>query len=202
MQGSSSSLPAAAPLEALEESPHPGYVVSEQLDITYCNQAWDRRALEEGGEAAVLASNIVGRNLLDFVAPDLKSFYTEMFTRARALGQPVSHDYECSSATVFRLYRMQVFPLQPGAGFVVQNSLRVEHPHDRIALQPSSALYKDDSGLIHTCANCRRTRRVTDPGIWDWVPAYVASKSMNISHGVCPMCLEFYYRPSIKDLAA
>lgn len=186
----------------MEESPHPGYVVSEQLDITHCNQAWDRFALEEGGEPAVLASNIVSRNLLDFVAPDLKSFYMELFARARALGQPVSHDYECSSAAVLRLYRMQIYPLQPGAGFVVQNSLRVEHPHDRIPLEPSNALYKDDSGIIHACANCRRTRRVTDPGIWDWVPAYVESKLKNISHGVCPMCLEFYYRPAMRDRAA
>jgi hypothetical protein len=198
----SNSLPATAPLEALEDSPHPGYVLSEQLDITYCNEAWDRFALEQGGEPAVLASNIIGRNLLDSVAPDLKSFYAELFTRARALGQPVSHDYECSSATVFRLYRMQIYPLQAGAGFVVQNSLRVEHPHDRVALAPSDALYRDDSGLIHACGNCRRTRRVTDPGIWDWVPAYVENKSMDISHGVCPMCLEFYYRPLLKDRAA
>jgi hypothetical protein len=193
--------PAAAPIEALEASPDPGCVLSEQLDITYCNQAWDRFALENHGPGAT-AKKVISRNLLDFVAPDLKSFYRELFARARTFGRLVSHDYECSSATVFRLYRMQIYPLEPGAGFVVQNSLHVEHPHDRVALQPSSALYKDDSGIIHMCANCRRTRRVTDPGVWDWVPAYVEGKRTNISHGVCPMCLEFYYRPALEDRAA
>jgi hypothetical protein len=194
-------LPATAPLETLEESPEPGYVLSEQLNITYCNQAWDRFALENQGPAAT-AVNVVSRNLLDFVAPDLKGFYATLFALARASGRPVGHDYECSSASAFRLYRMQIYPLQPGAGFVVQNSLRVEHPHDRAPFEPDDVVYKNDHGIIHLCANCRRAERATQSGIWDWVPAYLESKGRIISHGVCPMCLEFYYRAPLKQRAA
>jgi hypothetical protein len=97
---------------------------------------------------------------------------------------------------------MQIYPRQPGAGFVVQNSLRVEHPHDRVALESNDAIYTDSDGIIHACANCRRTRRVAEPGTWDWVPAYVESKLKIITHGVCPMCLEFYYRAAMKNLVA
>lgn len=202
MSGSPNSLPSLAPLNVLDQSPDVSYVVSEQLDIVYCNPAWDRFAGEQGGSALVMAENVLGRNLLDFVPRRLKRFYLELFAQARELGQPVGHDYECSSASVFRLYRLQVYPLQRGAGFVVQNSLRLERPHDRTPLERDDALYADSKGIIHACANCRRTQRAANPAIWDWVPAYIESRGLNISHGICPMCLEFYYRPAIKKYSA
>jgi hypothetical protein len=197
-----SSLPSTAPLTVLDQSPDVSYVVSENLDITYCNPAWDGFAREQGGCVAAMSANVVGRSLLEFLPRELKDFYVELFADARALGQPVSHDYECSSAYVFRLYHMQIYPLQRGAGFVVQNSLRVERRHDRVAREPSNALYADDQGWIHACANCRRTQRSASPAIWDWVPAYLANRDLKITHGVCPMCMEFYYMPAIKKYSA
>jgi hypothetical protein len=202
MDGWPTLLPSSAPLAVLNASPHACYVVSELLDITYCNPAWDRFAREQGGTASVMTGNIVSRNLMEFIAPDLQGFYRELFSQARAQGRPISHDYECSSASVFRLYHMQIYPLQPGNGFVVENSLRVERPHDRVPFEPNAGLYQDRHGIIHSCANCRRTRRVSDLAVWDWVPAYLESRELNISHGVCPMCLEFYYRPAMENPAA
>lgn len=195
-------LPASPPLAVLDANPQPCYAVSEDLNLTYCNAAWDQHAREEGGTSAAMAGNVISRNLLGFVAPELISFYRDLFGRARALGGSVSHDYECSTPLVFRLYRMEVYPMRPGAGFVVENSLRVERPHDRPSVEPSDDLYKDKNGIIHCCANCRRTLRVNGPPAWDWVPTYLESRELNISHGVCPMCLEFYYRPTMDNLAA
>jgi hypothetical protein len=60
-----------------------------------------------------------------------------------------SQDYECSSAQVFRIYRMQVYPLRPGCGFVVINSLRVVHPHTRAVCEPDDVIYRCKRGLIH-----------------------------------------------------
>ncbi len=187
------------PVETLESSPEPCFALSEPLDITYCNSAWDRFARENGGGAKTLRRNIISRNLLDFVAADLKGYYAELFARSRALGQPVDHDYECSSSQVFRLYRMQIYPLEPGRGFVVLNSLRVERGHDRTARDPDDAIYRDSAGLMHMCANCRRTRRAHEPEAWDWVPAHLDGELPGVSHGVCPMCLEYYYRPYMKE---
>lgn len=202
MSGTFSFLPSAAPLNVLDESRDVSYVVSEKLQITYCNPAWDCFAREQGGSSAAMAASVVGRDLLEFIPDELKSFYLELFSQARALGKPTNHDYECSSPSVFRLYRLQIYPLRAGAGFVVQNSLRVERPHDRTSFEPHDAVYKDTNGWIHACANCRRTQRASDSAIWDWVPAYVSSHALNITHGVCPMCLEFYYRPAIKKYSA
>jgi hypothetical protein len=202
MYGKPSILPRTAPIAVLEGSPDTCFVLSELLSITYCNAAWDRFARENGGGPEVLASSIIPRNLLDFVNADLKKYYADLFAQARALGRPVSHDYECSSASVFRLYRMQIYPLERGQGFFVTNSLRVERPHDRVALKPDNAIYIHSDGLIRMCANCRRTSRAADPAAWDWVPAYVGPLEKRVSHGVCPMCLEFYYRPMTAKPAA
>jgi hypothetical protein len=109
------------------------------------------------------------------------------------VGRMQSQDYECSSAQVFRIYRMQVYPLRPGCGFVVINSLRVVHPHTRAVCEPDDAIYRCKRGLIHMCANCRRACRVGDAEIWDWVPAYVERPQRNTTHTVCPFCREYYY---------
>lgn len=183
-------------MEVLESCPDPCFALSESLDITYCNTGWNNFALLNQGGPEVLGARVVSRNLLDFIPDDLKSYHAGLFAKARALGQPVSHDYECSSATMFRLFRMQIYPLDQG--FAVINSLRLEHPHDRTPLEPNDALYLNSSGLIRMCANCRRTNRTNDPAAWDWVPDYVERVRRNTTHGVCPACLEYYYRPYLQ----
>jgi len=190
------SFPRAIPREVLESSTDPCFAVSETLDITYCNKAWNHFALLNQGGSEVLCAQVVSRNLLDFIPDELKKYHADLFARARALGQPVSHDYECSSATLFRLYRMQIYPLDNG--FAVINSLRVEQPHDRPKVEPNDAVYKNSASLIRMCANCRRTNRTDDPAAWDWVPAYVDREQGDVTHGVCPLCLEYYYRPYLQ----
>lgn len=189
-------LPQSIPPQVLENCPEPCFTVSESLAITYCNSAWDRSALLNQGSPAVLSHNVTSRNLLEFIPRELKQYYLDLFATARAVGHPVSHDYECSSATLFRLYRMQIYPLT--SGFAVINSLRLEHPHERVPVAPNDAVYRNGAGLIRMCANCRRTRRVDNPDAWDWVPAYLDLPYGDVSHGVCPPCLAFYYRSHLR----
>jgi hypothetical protein len=184
------------PINVMESCPDPCFVVTESLDIKYCNQGWNRFAILNEGGSEALAAKVVSRNLLDFVPQDLKSFHADLFARARKTGKPVTHDYECSTATMFRLYRMHIFPLNQG--FAVMNSVRVEHPHDRSPLEPNESLYRTEKGMIRMCSNCRRTNRPDDPAAWDWVPDYVERVRPNTTHGVCPACLEFYYRPYLE----
>ena len=96
---------------AVESSPHACFALTESLDICYCNSAWDRFALENSAETAALAASVLHKPFLQFVPEDLRLFYQEIFQRVRALGRMQSQDYECSSAQVFRVYRMQVYPL-------------------------------------------------------------------------------------------
>jgi hypothetical protein len=178
---------------AVESSPHACFALTESLDICYCNPAWDRFALENGGGADVFAASVLHKPFLRFVDDELRENLQHLFHRARAFGRLQSQDYECSSAQVFRVYRMQVYPLQSGFGFVVNNSLRVVHPHTRAVCQSDDVIYRCKLGLIHMCANCRRTRRVGDTEIWDWVPDYVEHPRRNTTHTVCSFCREYYY---------
>ncbi|MDQ3034620.1 MAG: hypothetical protein M3Y87_19580 [Myxococcota bacterium] len=56
------------------------------------------------------------------------------------------------------------------------------------------ALYRDPNGMLVQCSHCRRVRR-GDPSVtaWDWVPEYVARPQPRTSHGLCAVCLDFYY---------
>lgn len=177
---------------AVESSPHACFALTESLDICYCNSAWDRFALENEGPNA-LAASILHKPFLQFVPDDLRLIYKEIFQRARALGRMQSLDYECSSAQAFRVYRMQVYPLRPGCGFVVMNSLVIVHPHTRAVCEPNDARYRCQLGLIHMCANCRRTLRMDEPETWDWIPAYVEHPRRDVTHTICPFCREYYY---------
>lgn len=191
----SKTIPHAISREILESCQEPCFTVNESLDITYCNKAWDQFALLNQGSPEALRAQVISRNLLDFIPDDIKKYHAGLFQTARALGQPVSHDYECSSATLFRLYRMQIYPMEKG--FTVINSLRVERPHDRTPAEPTEAVYRNSSGMIRMCANCGRTNRAEDPDAWDWVPDFVEHMREHTTHGVCPLCLEYYYRPYI-----
>jgi hypothetical protein len=185
----------------VESSPHACFALTESLEICYCNSAWDSFARENSAEPAVLAASVLHRPFLEFVPEDLRPVYREIFERARAQGRMQSQDYECSSAEVFRVYRMQAYPLQPGCGFVVVNSLVIVHPHTREVCEPDDARYRHNDGLIRMCANCRRTRGVDDPAAWDWVPAYVANTRRDATHSVCPFCREYYYGAHLASAA-
>ncbi|MGZ4872113.1 MAG: hypothetical protein ACXVK3_09495, partial [Candidatus Angelobacter sp.] len=127
---------------AVESSPHACFCLTESLDFCYCNSAWDRFALENGGGLDVLAAAVLHKPFLQFVPDDLRENFKNLFHRVRTLGRLQSQDYECSSPQLFRVYRMQVYPLQPGCGFVVINSLVILHPHTRAVCEPDDASYR------------------------------------------------------------
>jgi PAS domain-containing protein len=167
-------------------------VLDADLCFVYCNPAWDRFALANEGEQAI-GERVLGMGLLDIVAEPLKRFFQHVFEAVATSRNPFEFDYECSSVEHFRLFRMQIMPLTPGGGFLVVHSLRVEEPHNRPAESPNEELYCTAEGLIVMCAHCRRTRRVHEPGKWDWVPAHLDDRSLKTSHGLCGICRVYFY---------
>jgi hypothetical protein len=164
------------------------YVVARDFSLVRTNEAWTRFALANHGEA-VLARWTVGRSILDAMTGELREFYRTAFERALVTGERWEHDYECSSSELFRTYRMFVFPLK-SSGLVVSHSLRVEEPHERLALAASGAYRRE--GVITMCASCRRVRALEPSEHWDWVPAYVRELPAETSHGLCPPCAKSY----------
>lgn len=101
--------------------------------------------------------------------------------------------YECSSPTIFRKFMMHVFPLKKTPGLLVVNSLCVERPHEASHESPCGAGYRSSHGVVVMCSHCRRTKRSESSDHWDWVPEYVERLPPNTSHGLCNLCLEYYY---------
>ena len=173
--------------DSVATSDNVSYILSDELKILHTNAAWERFARENGDE--VFLQHWHRASLLDAIPGALQTFFRERFARAQLTQERWEHDYECSSPTVFRQYRMIVYPV--GSVFIVTHALLVEMPHDRTAHDPSPRYER--SGVISMCSHCRRVRRAGEPEAWDWVPAYVTPIADNVSHGLCPPCYRYYY---------
>ena len=183
-------LPQDIPLTVLESNPSTCYMLGAGLEITYCNPAWNRFAAENGG-VGLLAESVLNRPVLQYFTPVMRDYYSDLFARARDERQMLCQEYECSSAETFRSFQMQIYPLKDG--FAIVNSLRAERVHSSKAMLPFDHTYLQSNGLLRMCSNCRRTSRNDESGRWDWVPGYLAHGLKNITHGICPVCLEYFY---------
>jgi len=114
--------------QSLENDPAIIYFLDRGLQITHCNFAWDRFANDNGGKD--LARQIVlGRFVMDVIPPPLKSFYADAYHSVLDSRRPWECTYECSSANVFRSFRMAIYHDPVDAGLLVVNSLTIERPH-------------------------------------------------------------------------
>lgn len=190
-------LPLIAPFDVaeLDRTPANVCVLGSDLRIAYVNPAW-RAFGAANGLCSGEETSGVGQSVMRVTPDALRPFYERLFMRARETAEPVAHDYECSSPTVRRLFRMRIYPCKSGA-FIVVHSLLREVPHDGVARAALEQTYRDERGLIVQCSNCRRVRR---PGVgadetaeWDWVPDYVAHMPPDTSHSICAVCVAFHY---------
>ena len=176
----------------LDTSPDIICLLDSALRIVYCNPAWDRFAADNEGRACS-TSSVMGTPMLDSIPEALARFFRTAFALVRESGEPFEFDYECSSALVFRMFRMRILPIAGAGEFMVVHSLRVERPHDRPAVEPDDARFRGQNGLIVICCHCCRTRRAAEPQLWDWVPDYVASRPAPVSAGICSACFAYFY---------
>lgn len=181
-----------APFDAqtLDADPATIYALDADLRITWVNRAWNDFALANG---AVWSHGEwgVGAKLMDAVPAVLRPFYDRLIERAGTSDDVVEHDYECSSATVVRRYRMRVLRVPP-SGLLVVSSLLQESSAPRAASPDMAGLYQTREGLFVQCSHCRRTRR-RDGAQWDWVPEYVTHPRAHTSHGLCVICAAYHY---------
>jgi len=182
-------------VQALQRSAAVSYIVDSQFRIKYCNPAWNRFA-GSNGAPQLTSKAVVGSALFDAIPDDLRAVYSDAFQHVLSTGRVWEKSYECSSPTVFRLFRMRIHLLKPQNWFVVTNALVVERSHARTAAADPNT-YVDVNGLVTTCAHCRCSRRVDNPDQWDFVPEYLQPRleaAVKVSHGLCPVCRAYFYR--------
>ncbi len=181
-------------LSAYEESPDVIYVVDSVLNILYCNAQWDRFALSNGGRH-LLRRNRIGSSIVEVTPAALRPFYGSLYARVLLEGEEAGCVYECSSPDTFRRYHMHMTRkdlLSGGSCLVIVNSLILEEPRPRPDTDVDFKTLREETGLITMCSHCRRTR-IPGSGTWVWVPDLVRKMPLEVSHGLCPVCLEIHY---------
>ncbi|MBA2320227.1 MAG: hypothetical protein H0V89_03640 [Deltaproteobacteria bacterium] len=167
-------------------------VFTNDLVIGYVNEAWLAFGRANG------ASKVwgVGDSLLGAISGPLRAFYAEKLASVPSLDPPAwEHDYECSSPTLRREFRLRALSLAGGAGLLITHSLRVERAHDVTHDRFVENSYRSTNGIVTQCGHCRRVRRVVAPFDWEWAPELVARPPAMLSHGLCGVCLAYYFGP-------
>jgi len=182
-------------LDAWERSENVTYAINREYQILYVNPAWFRFSRENGGEPCVSRHWSVGARLLDGIARPLVPYVRRLYSECIEACRPDGFDFECSGAHVYRRYRQSLYPVDPEI-LILVNSLIEERPFEageRPPHEPDPGRYLQESGVIVQCCHCRRVERVGAAEAWDWVPAWVERSPAETSHGLCPICLEYFY---------
>lgn len=178
----------------------PVYAVDETSRIVYANPSYFAFARANGGGPDFAGTWGLGSCILDAMPAALAPYFLRMFRLCRERQEPWDHEYECSSPDRFRLYWQRVHPLRNRLGLLMVNSLvtDVAHNPDRRPAHPADPrVYTDAMGFIHQCVQCRRIKRQVESGSWDWVPDWVARQPASVTHGLCEVCLAYYYPPDL-----
>src|SRR5262249_22167017 len=152
------------------------YIVDGQHRFVYCNPAWDQFA-ESNGAPRLAQDAIIGRDLFDSVPSVLQDAYANAFRRVAHKREMWTKSYECSSPTVFRKYRMNIYPMERWDWFLVTNSLLVTRSHRKGADADDRTYFAE--GIVKMCAHCRCSQRVDIPNKWDFVPKYLQFKGLD-----------------------
>lgn len=188
-------------LVALEAESATVFALDRGFRLAYVNPAWVRFALENG--APRLAEAVpLGRSILDAIDGPLRRFYERRWHEVMLSGEPWDHTYEASSPEHYRLFRARAVPVRAG-GILVTNTQAIDRPHDAFrdpAGRPwLESLYADGRGAVTMCGHCRRVRR-RDGKTWDWIPRLLVDARREVTHTLCPVCLDHYYPPQEDEM--
>jgi len=178
-------------LDSFARSPDVICIVDDAMILKAYNDAWINFAKTNNG-AKVLVDFPLGSNIVDAGEEPIRSFLAEAYTRALRNNEPFEQNYECSSATEYRLFRQTAYPLIRSKGLIISHHLVKKMPHEEEATEFSKRFF-NGHGIIIQCQNCRKIRDPKDSQRWYWIPSLVNSPLANISHSICTPCLDHYY---------
>jgi len=183
-------------IESIKRSQDVIYILDNQMILQAYNPAWTEFAKNNNGEE-ILVNYSTGARIVDAFSGPLKNFIVGSFEKALHEGKPFEHDYECSSAGVYRLFHQTAYPLVESKGLVISNHLIKEcaYPENEHAFREK---FVGSTGHVVQCSNCRKIRDPKNEHLWFWVPSLVEKPFPRVSHGICPRCYDHYY-PEIDD---
>ena len=183
--------------ETLENSAHSVFGLSNELKLNYFNIAWLEFARQNDGEPNISNRFPIGTPIDIAISGEFKTFFIENYKKVLREQKVWKYEYECSSPTIYRLFCQDVYPLKNGDGLIIVNSIKVEMVFNerfrKGSVVPASD-YKQSNGLITQCSNCRKTKNVKIADQWDWVPLLVKKMPKNVSHSICPLCYDYFWK--------
>jgi len=188
------------PVKYIDEGKDCIFGLWNDLTLWYFNMGWIRFAEGNQGAPDIVSPDYLGVPILDVCGKALAAFYKNLFESCLEGSfdelHPAQHRYECSSPEKFRQFLMTLYPLGNKDGILVVNSLVIETTHAARNTQPFPAIpsdYLNENNFIRQCSHCRRVENQRIENQWDWVPEWVKEPPLETSHGLCPVCLEYYY---------
>ncbi len=184
------------------------YGIRSDLTLAYFNAYWSHFALDnKAPEWIVEPQELLGTSILDYCQGPLQSYYETLYRQILHDHRRRTRDYECSSPEVLRFFHMDIRPLPSedvetqGLLIINSHSTPVQPARRKNPTAPlSPEQYIDEHGYMISCSNCRRFQRRHDSEAWDWIPDYINDPPAPVSHGICSICLDYYYpAPSDDD---
>jgi len=182
------------------------YGLDSQFNISYLNPSWFKFAEENGNNLFDINNWSLGRCLFDSIPAEMESFYRGLLGETQKNKSSLiskQSEYECSSPELYRRFSMNIYPLGKD-GLITVHSIIVEEPIKRSSPEGLITLdennYIDENKFINQCANCRRIQNIKNLSRWDWVKKWIEKPYLNTSHGICPSCLQHYYKSNIANL--
>ncbi len=172
---------------------HAGTICGVWADyrIAYLNPAWFKFAKTNDGEPDISSRWGLGTSILDCVEGEIRDIYASWFEFCLQSRQSWSHDIECSTEKIYRLFRQVVHPLGQGEGLLIVNAPRIESPDviaSRTAYLADLRCYQGEDGFLHQCSNCRMMKNFLESERWDWVPDWIIRRPGKVKFTFCPAC--------------
>ena len=183
--------------QTLEDDPSTIFALSKKLTLTYLNPAWFTFAEVNHGEPDISERFPVGTHIADAMSEPFRDFYINLYQDLLAREEVWEHDYECSTPEAYRVFHETAYPLHDLEGILVVSSLLLEEEHadtERVSMPPVIEHYRLANGTITQCSYCRRFQRATTLDVWDWVPDWITHPPHKVSHSLCRICFDYYFK--------
>lgn len=161
-------------------TPENSYKLDKDDIIVSVGDAWNDFAAENNSPSA-FSSNVVGRNLWQFIAGvQTRSYLNAIFFACRMDTQPFSISYRCDAPDEKRLFRLSISPGEKGS-LILNHSL----VHTKLSLAdqnvPVFAEHYDNTRCSICCSFLIGEN-------WIDTFAYPDARFFAKSYGICPNC--------------
>lgn len=168
------------------------YALDRDLRIRGYNDAFHKLGLREGGRGW-LRRHGLGSSVLEVFSGFYAEHYGRVYRRCLETGESHGALYGGPTPTDYRWFRETVRPLSERAGLLIRHHLLQVVPIAE-ANRYDADVHRSRDGLVLLCCHCQRVRNCRRSDLWEWVPNLKTQVDEELSHGICPRCLDTYYR--------